>query len=113
MTDKKHLDPDMKVMGISGEIAVLRPEDKLIVRVPGITQNFANELDRHFRERLGEGRYVIMSTDVDVIAVPERATPVFRIPWITDEQDHRLRPMLANVFGEDGFILTGAAEVEL
>lgn len=31
---------DMTVMGVSGEIAVLRPEDKLIVRIPGLTQEY-------------------------------------------------------------------------
>ena len=103
----------MTVMGVSGEIAVLRPEDKLIVRIPGLTQEYANAVAQSLDEQIGEKRSMVLP-DVSILTVvPQGAKVVLRIHGLTGEIVAALEPLLANVFGEDGFIILSADMVDV
>lgn len=107
-------DPDLTVMGLSGKIEILRPEDKLVLLVPELDQRMANAIDAHLADRLGKRRGVVLPDVVDVLAVPPGTKVVLRIPDLTDEVAGKVAEALTKVFGEDGFILLPLqAEVSL
>lgn len=97
-------EPDM-VMGISGELMILRPEDKLVVRAPGMTQELANHFDANLTERLGTGRCILLSDMFEVMIIPQGSKVVVRLPGLTEQIEAHLRPHLSRALGEDGFIL--------
>ena len=103
----------MTVMGVSGEIAVLRPEDKLIVRIPGLTQEYANAVSRLLDEQLGAKRSVVLPDQVRVTAVSPGEKVVFRVYGLTAQIVDALSPLLTNVFGEDGFIILSGDMIEV
>lgn len=105
-------EPDM-VMGISGEIMILRPDDKLVVRAPGMTQEMANNFDANLRERLGEGRCVLLSDLFDVRVIPKGVKVILRVYGLTEEIVNRLSPMLEKIFGKDGFIILSADMIDV
>lgn len=113
MSRKRAEEADMTVMGVSGEIAILRPEDKLIVRIPGLTQEYANAVARSLDEQLGERRSVVLPEQVSVMAVPPGEKVVFRVWGLTAQIVDVLEPMLARVFGEDGFIIVSGDMIEV
>ena len=106
-------DADLTVMGISGELMILRPEDKLVVRAPGMTQEIANHFDANLTERLGKGRCVLLSDLFDVTVVPPGAKVTLRVHGLTEEIVYRLEPVLEKIFGKDGFIILSADMIDV
>lgn len=103
----------MTVMGIPGKIEILRPEDKLVVRVPNLDQKMANEIDASFTERLGKHRAVVLPDLAEVDVIPPGAKVVVRVPGLTEQIVDALTPVLSGVFGEDGFIIISADMIEV